>query len=229
MAVETNRLGPIRRVNLTSQVMESVKSYIANNGLASGARLPTEKELIATLGVSRNILREALKSLEAIGLIEIRPGDGMYVSDFDYSSVLTHVSFALSRNAQELRHLVHARLVIEVGALERAVELVTDQDIALLEKNLAQIRSAQSIDEQAELDLAFHKQVLAIADNPILSEFGSFLGQFFFEARHIHDSGSSPRTIKGHSEIIEALKKRDAAEAKRQMTAHILSWEETLQ
>lgn len=228
MAMQINKLGPIRRVNLTSQVMESVKSYIADNGLTSGTRLPTEKELIAKLGVSRNILREALKSLEAIGLIEIRPGDGMYVSSFDYSSVITHVSFAISRNKQELRNLMHARLVIEVGSLDRAVELVTGEDIDRLKENLGRMKSAQSIEEQAEIDLEFHQQVLAIADNPILSEFGSFLGQFFLEGRHIFDSESSPRAVRGHAELIEALRERSAETAKSVMREHILSWSSEL-
>ncbi len=224
MAIGITKLEPVRRVNLTSQVMESVKSYISTNGLAPGTRLPTEKELMANLGVSRNILREALKSLEAVGLIEIRPGDGMYVSDLDYSSVLTHMSFALSRSKQELGNLVHARLVIEVGSLDRAVERITDDDVRRLEANLAAIKAAQSIEEQAELDLEFHKEVLAIADNPILSEFGSFLGRFFVSAKSIHDSESANRTISGHTALIGALRNRDAEGAKAAMSRHILSW-----
>jgi GntR family transcriptional repressor for pyruvate dehydrogenase complex len=224
MAIGITKLEPVRRVNLTSQVMESVKSYISDNGLVSGTRLPTEKELMANLGVSRNILREALKSLEAVGLIEIRPGDGMYVSDFDYSSVLTHMSFALSRSKQELANLVHARLVIEVGALDRAVERITDDDVRRLEANLAAIEAAQSIEEQAELDLEFHKEVLAIADNPILSEFGRFLGRFFLSAKSIHDAESARRTVSGHAKLIAALKSRDAETAKTAMREHILSW-----
>jgi len=71
------QIEPVRRVNLTAKVMDSIKEYIASNDLGPGDRLPSEKVLTSSLNVSRNILREALKSLEAVGLIQIRVGDGM--------------------------------------------------------------------------------------------------------------------------------------------------------
>ena len=224
MAVTLDKMAPVRRVNLTSQVMESVKSYIAENNLRSGDRLPTEKDLTATLGVSRNILREALKSLEALGLIEIRVGDGMYVSDFDYSSVVTHISYVLSRNHQEFEHFIQARLVIEVGALGLVAKVVTDADIRRLEDCNRRIESAQSVEEFAEADSEFHKELLGIAHNPILSEFNSFLGRFFMEARRLVGEDAKFRASSVHWELINALKSRDAELAKQVMSKHILSW-----
>jgi len=227
MAIQVKKLEPVRRTNLTSQVMEAVKNYIVENNLQPGARLPTEKELTATLGVSRNILREALKSLEAVGLIEIKVGDGMYVCDFDYSSVVTHISFALSRNEQELQHFIQARLVIEVGALDLVAERVTDADIRMLEKCNKRVENAKSVEERADADLEFHKDLLAIAGNPVLSEFGSFLGRFFMEGQYLTSQNHTPVTASAHRELIAALKKRDAALAKEIMTRHILTWRES--
>jgi len=226
MAIQVKKLEPVRRTNLTSQVMEAVKNYIVENKLEPGARLPTEKELTARLGVSRNILREALKSLEAVGLIEIKVGDGMYVCDFDYSSVVTHISFALSRNEQELQHFIQARLVIEVGALDLVAERVTDADIRMLEECNKRVENAKSVEERADADLEFHKDLLAIAGNPVLSEFGSFLGRFFMEGQYLTSQNQTPVTASAHRELIAALKKRDAALAKEIMTRHILTWRE---
>ncbi|MGB9620084.1 MAG: FadR/GntR family transcriptional regulator [Armatimonadota bacterium] len=227
MAIQVKKLEPVRRMNLTSQVMEAVKNYIVENNLLPGDRLPTEKELTARLGVSRNILREALKSLEAVGLIEIKVGDGMYVCDFDYSSVVTHISFALSRNEQELQHFIQARLVIEVGAIDLIVERVTDDDIRMLEECNKRVESARSVEERAEADLEFHKDLLAIAGNPVLSEFGSFLGRFFMEAQYLTTQNHTPVTVSAHRELIAALKNRNAAWAKEVMTRHILTWKES--
>jgi len=226
MSVQIKKLEPVRRMNLTAQVMESVKSYITANDLLPGARLPTEKELTVKLGVSRNILREALKSLEAVGLIEIKVGDGMYVSDFDYSSVVTHISFALSRNEQELEHFIKARLIIEVGALELVAGTVQDADIATLEEFNGNVESATTVEERAEADLEFHRELLAVADNPILSEFGSFLGRFFMEAQYLTGQEAKFGTAQAHRSLIAALKARDAELAKQIMTKHILTWKE---
>ncbi len=226
MSVEVSKLEPIKRVNLTSQVMETVKAYIAENNLRPGDRLPTEKELMLTLGVSRNILREALKSLQALGLIEIKVGDGMYVSDFDYSSVVTHISFILSRSEQQLLHFIEARLVIEVGALDLVVKRAKDKDLQELEELNKCLESASSVEAAAELDLDFHKALLSIANNPVITEFGSFLGQFFTEARHRVSTDARIHTSKEHKDLIAALKARDAERAKDIMRRHIRSWEE---
>jgi len=226
MVVQVKKLEPVRRMNLTSQVMDSVKTYITENNLPPGARLPTEKELTVRLGVSRNILREALKSLEAVGLIEIKVGDGTYVCDFDYSSVVTHISFALSRNEQELEHFIRARLVIEVGAMELVSSRVTDADVRTLEACNERVESARNVEERAEADLDFHRDLLAIAGNPILSEFGSFLGRFFMEAQYLTDQSARLGTAAAHRALIDALKERDAALAKEIMTKHILTWRE---
>ena len=107
LVTDTNRIGPVRRVNLMAQVIESLKAYIVENNLTAGSRLPTEKELITMLGVSRNILREALKSLQAVGLIEIRVGDGTYVTDFDYSRIMSHISSVLARKRTDLRYFIN--------------------------------------------------------------------------------------------------------------------------
>ncbi|MDH7602628.1 MAG: FadR/GntR family transcriptional regulator [Armatimonadota bacterium] len=226
MGIQVRKLEPVKRTSLTSQVMEAVKSYIIDNNLQPGDRLPTEKELTTTLGVSRNILREALKSLEAVGLIEIKVGDGMYVSDFDYSSVVTHISFALARNGKELDHFLEARLVIEVGALDFVVERLTEDELAKLEEINTRVSGAESVEERAEADLEFHKSLLAIAGNPVLNEFGAFLARFFAETLALTDRHSTQVTASAHKALIEALRSRDAGAAKEIMRKHILTWKE---
>lgn len=224
MNIKINSVEPVKRVNLTSQVMDTVKAYIANNNLTPGDKLPTERELTSSLGVSRNILREALKSLESIGLIEIKPGDGMYVSNFDYSSVVSHISFALLRNGQDLKHFIDARMVIELGALELAAENINSSDIAVLRESIEQLENASSIEEAAEEDIRFHLTLLQMSDNPVLSEFGSFLGRFFVEAQHLVDNGAKAPTAVGHKSLVTALSDRDIPLAKDILREHILSW-----
>lgn len=216
---------PIRRINLTSQVMESVKSYIIENDLQAGDRLPTEKELMAMLGVSRNILREALKSIEAVGLIEIRVGDGTYVADFDYANVMSAVSFAISRTKQEMKHFVESRLIIEVGAIEGIVSNVQDSDIEELDKLLKGYDGAKSVSEAANWDMKFHEKLLSISYNPILCEFGSFLAKFFMEAQHFVTLEKKPDTATSHRDLLMAIKEKNKKLARQILRKHILTWD----
>jgi GntR family transcriptional regulator, transcriptional repressor for pyruvate dehydrogenase complex len=222
---EIPRLGHAKRTNLTSLVMENVKNYIIDNDLGPGDRLPTEKELVAELGISRNILREGLKSLEALGLIEIRVGDGMYVCHFDSASVLSHISFAISRTKQELTHLMYARLAIELGTLQQVVERIQDEDIVLLEEILDRYDEAETLEESSKIDLEFHQQLLAISRNPILAEFGTFLGRFFIESLYFVITDPKVHTSNEHRDLLGALRERDLPEASEILRAHILSWD----
>jgi len=224
MLTESGKIGPIRRVNLTSQVMDSVKRYIIDNDLKAGDRLPTEKELVGDLGVSRNILREALKSLEAVGLIEIRVGDGMYVREFDYTTVMNHISFAVSRTKQNLRHFMYARLIIEVGALEYILQEMTPADMDELEVIQSRYDDVEAVEDHARIDLEFHQKLLSISRNPVLQEIGAFLGRFFIEALYFLGVNTKGITSRAHHKLIEALRNRDLARAEDIMRAHVLSW-----
>lgn len=219
------KLGPIRRINLTSQVMESIKRYILDNNLKPGDRLPTEKELVAELGVSRNILREALKSLEAVGLIHIRVGDGMYVSDFDFAGILHHITFAISRSEQEIKHFMNARLVIEVGALQYIIDQIQECDFDELEQVLNRFDEGATIEESAKLDLEFHQKLLAISRNPILTEFGTFLGRFFIGVLYFVSADRKVPTSNAHRDLLAALRARDLVRCSEIMRAHILTWD----
>ena len=226
MAIDSKRMGPVKRVNLTAQVIESLKAYIVENNLTPGSRLPTEKELTTKLGVSRNILREALKSLQAVGLIEIRVGDGTYVADFDYSRIMSHISSVLARKRQDLRYFIEARLIIEVGVLDLVIARVEEADIARLEEIMAG-HDNQTDDQGVERDLLFHRTLLDIARNPVITEMGAFLVRFFMEAHFfVGDPVRTSRTVSSHDALIEALRARDVKRAKSLLRAHILTWGE---
>lgn len=204
--------------------MESIKSYITANNLGPGARLPSEKDLTATLNVSRNILREALKSLEAVGLIEIKVGDGMYVSDFDYANVVTHISFALRRHEPVIRHFIQARLIVEVGSLDLAVRHITDKQLASLELLTDALENAATMEEGTQADLDFHLEILNASQNPVMMEFGSFLVKFFMEAQTLVGRERRFAAAQGHRELLAALRARDATRAKDVMRQHIGTW-----
>jgi GntR family transcriptional regulator, transcriptional repressor for pyruvate dehydrogenase complex len=224
MMTEMDKLIRPKGTNLTPLVMERIKNYIVDNDLGSGDRLPTEKELVDHLGISRNVLREALRSLETIGLIEIRVGDGMYVGDFDYASVMNHISFSVSRTKEELKSFMYAREIIEVGAIEHVIKNVQDEDIARLEEIQTGYERAFTLEDNGKVEMAFHQALLAISGNPVLVEFGRFLERFFIEVLYYRGKGTAPSKEDQHGSLIQALRDRSVARAQEIMRMHILSW-----
>ena len=216
---------PVRRTNLTSQVMDAIKDYIATNNLGPGSRLPSEKDLTLSLNVSRNILREALKSLEAVGLIEIKVGDGMYVSHFDYTSVVDHISYVLKRHEPVVQHFIEARLIVEVGSLDLAAPNVTDEMLSRLDHLTDVLENAPTLEDGTQADLSFHLELLEASKNPVMMEFGSFLVNFFMKARTLVGSEKRFAAARGHRELVAALRARDAQTAKAVMVAHIGTWQ----
>ena len=216
---------PVRRTNLTSQVMDAIKDYIATNNLGPGSRLPSEKDLTLSLNVSRNILREALKSLEAIGLIKIKVGDGMYVSQFDYTSVVDHISYVLKHHEPVVQHFIEARLIVEVGSLDLAAPNVTDEMLSRLDQLADALENAPTVEDGTQADLSFHLDLLEASKNPVIMEFRSFLVNFFMKARTLVGSEKRFAAARGHRELVAALRARDAQRAKAVMVAHIGTWQ----
>jgi len=222
----------VTRVSLSSQVMERLKQYIEANNLEPGARLPPERELTEQLGVSRNVLRDGMKSLEAVGVIEIRVGDGTYVSNVDYSSLIDHVSFAVARNSQEFANLLQARIILELALLDLVTENCRDKDVARLRKIADRIEQTQTLDKNLEMDLEFHRALVEITRNPILIEISSFLRTFFLQVLFAgHDKNGANALLdkkfadaEDHRGLCSALEDGDTERAKTIMRDHVLRW-----
>lgn len=213
---------PVQRTQLTSQVIERVRSYIEDNNLNAGDKLPGERDLAKALGVSRNVTREALRALQATGILDIQPGNGAFVADFNYAEISGHLSFGIGRQPQQFKHWVEARAVIECAVMPIVAQYIKPSDLDKLEKTIIQMEQSESYDEDMAADLAFHRGLVEITLNPVLIEMVSFLGQFFSEASRI--KGSSFGGADDHKKILDALRRKDADEAGRLMDAHIKTW-----
>jgi len=208
------RMEPVRREGLASQIIERLKAYIVEHDLGPGARLPTERDLVGTLGVSRNVLREALKSLDAVGLIEIRVGDGTYVSEFDYSRLAGHVSFAISRSERKLQDFVEARRTLELGALDVIAARIDECALDRLTECNRRLENASSPEEALAADLEFHTELLSIPGNPILSEFGLLVERLFVAARETAGWDAAPGEAEVHRQLIESLRREGPVSVK---------------
>jgi DNA-binding FadR family transcriptional regulator len=212
------------KVNLSQIVSDRVKGYIVDHELKEGDKLPSEKQLIELLGVSRTVVREALKSLETVGLIKIKTGDGIYVDAMSLKPVLDQVSFRWKRNTRRMKELWATRRILELGALEMAIERYDLQAIEQMERynrdmSEAIARGVLPIEE----DLQFHRALFQATGNETFFELSEVLTDFFTTIRetHFNKSGNLLMSYNEHVEIIRCIKEKDAAGAKQMMEQHL--------
>lgn len=160
-----------RRQPIYEVAQQEIKAFILRNNLKPGDALPPETELARQLGISRNSLREAVKALESLGVLEARAGVGLFVRGFSFDPLLENLAYGLRIGSKDLRDIFEIRYHLEYSMAERAIQAVTPEQIAHLRAILERMRSAaQAGRYSAEDDRAFHQALWENVDNTILSK-----------------------------------------------------------
>ncbi|MEF3305056.1 FadR/GntR family transcriptional regulator [Paenibacillus sp. GYB003] len=213
------------KVNLSQIVCERIKSYILENDLKAGDKLPSEKQLIDSLGVSRTVVREALKSLETVGFIKIKTGDGIYVHGLSLKPVLDQVSFRWMRDERRMKELWATRRVLELGAVEMAIERYDLEAIGEMERwNREMAAAIESGRLPIDEDLQFHRALFRATGNKTFFELSEVLTDFFTSVRERH-FGNVEETRQSwieHGNLIRYIRDKNTAEAKREMERHLM-------
>jgi len=230
MKTKAVEIAPVQRAQLTEQVIEHIKEYIEANNLLPGAKLPGERDLAVALGVSRNVTREAVRALQATGILEIQPGNGIFVAEFGFEALANHFSFVIRHQQHQLKHLIEARLMFENGILELAAGRLKTADINLLEKAARRIGNAKTSEEDLAGELEFHEHLVRVTGNPVLMEFATFFNRFFQEGQEaIGSAFGTPEVQKAdaqeHLDLVKALQQNDAPLAKAILEKSIRRWE----
>lgn len=222
----------------TDVVVHGIKQMILDARLSAGARLPIEKDLAAELGVSRGSLREGVRALCIMGVLETRQGDGTYVTSLDASLLLAPMGFLVDLQAPEGSiHLQSVRRVLEAEAAARAALLIDDAAIAEAEAILAGVEallgSNAAIDHDAvmEADIAFHRVIARASQNPTLDALIESLASRTVRARlwrAISQDGAEQSTHAEHRAILRAVASHDPDLARLRMATHLLAVEEFL-
>jgi GntR family transcriptional repressor for pyruvate dehydrogenase complex len=231
MTLTDSHFGKVEKSVLSDQIADRILQMIRDKQLKPGDKLPPERELAAMMNVSRPALREALRGLSMMNIIEIRQGAGAYVTALDPAQLVEHLNFVFALDDSTLLELFDARKIVEVGLIEMAAHRITDEEITALEKSLA--LSAQTTEDpdaflQADLDL--HMQIAQIARNPILARFMESIHQLGIASRRrtARLDGVTERSTADHRRIVAALKARDVAGARQAMLDHLANVETKL-
>jgi len=221
----------------TDVVVEGIKSMIIHGHLSPGARLPREKDLARELNVSRGPLREGVRALCLMGVLETRQGDGTYVTSLDASLLLAPMAFLVDLGTEAAFHLQAVRRVLETEAAGRAAQLITDAAVREAADILAQVEPmVASISDDhfglfIEADIAFHRVIAHASGNPALEALIEALASRTVRGRlwrAISEEGAVHSTHLEHQAILQAIARRDSDAARIRMAAHLLAVQEFL-
>jgi DNA-binding FadR family transcriptional regulator len=212
---------------LTRAVVDRIAADIRERCLAPGARLPTEQAMIAALGVSRTVVREAIAALRAQGLVTTRQGVGAFVADGALRPPFRLETEGL-RLITEVVHVMELRMGIEIEAAGLAAERAQGAHIEAIATALDAIERAIERDELGVIeDFAFHRAVAEATGNPQFPRFLEFLGRYIIPRQSVRVEAPGERgyleTIQTeHRAIFEAIRARSVGHARRAMRRHLL-------
>lgn len=209
--------------------VEEIKHYILEQGLRPGDPLPTETELCDELGVSRSSVREAMRTLSSLDIVEVRHGHGTFVGGLSMSPLVSGLVFRSVLDSEgdlrTLREVVDLRIALDMGTAEELVELHRDgpprDDLrALVERMREHTARGEGF---AEEDGAFHRELLAGLNNTIVRQLVSALWEVHTEA--VPKLGLPPaqdiqRTVEAHAAMVDALEAGDVDAYRRAVTDH---------
>ena len=221
----------------TDEVVDGVRRMITGGELGPGDRLPVEKELAERLGVSRGSLREGVRALTVLGVLDTRQGDGTYVTSLDPTRLMTSLQFVADLHGETTARAFHAvRRVLETEAAGLAAQHITPEALAearAVLDGVADVVAQDPVDHEAFMaaDVAFHRIVAAQSGNPVLGALIDALeGRTVRERRWRgrHEAGVETRTVRDHEAVWRAMAAGDAEAARVRMAAHLLDVEESL-
>ncbi|MFI2434085.1 FadR/GntR family transcriptional regulator [Streptomyces sp. NPDC018693] len=217
---------------VTDEAIEKIKGMIVSGALRPGDRLPKESELAADLGLSRNSLREAVRALSLIRILDVRQGDGTYVTSLDPQLLLEALSFVVDFHRDDtVLEFLAVRRILEPAATGMAALRISEQQLDALEAQLAKLGDEPSVEELVASDLEFHRGIVSSAGNSVLCSLLDGLSGPTTRARiwrGLTQEDAVARTLHEHRAILAALRDRDAEAARSWATVHIASVEQWL-
>lgn len=202
---------PINNSGLTDQVIDRITTALIHKELKPGDKLPPENELVMSLKVGRSSVREAIKVLQAMGIVQVKRGDGTYVASKASGAAVNPMLYQLLLERGTMEDMVELRVMFEPAFVLLAARKATEEDFK-------KIRAAQQHCEELALqnkhtgedDIAFHMAILHATHNPYVIRIGEVILKMFMESVSRSSSKSPTTVVEDHRRICDALFCRDA-------------------
>jgi DNA-binding FadR family transcriptional regulator len=219
-------------VAVTDEAIEKIKAMITTGALRAGDRLPREADLAAQLGLSRSSLREAVRALALVNILDVRRGDGTYVTSLDPHLLLEALSFIVDFHRDDtVMEFLRVRRILEPAATAMAAERITEEQCGGLRVLLDGLGPDPDADDLVANDLEFHGRIAAYSGNTVLCSLLETLSGPTTRARvwrGLTQAGTKERTIAEHRAILEALVSHQPEVARSWSTVHIAGVEQWL-
>ena len=214
LTMTTNQIQPIQRKDVTTGIVDNILQMIGDGYWSPGERLPSQREMASQMDVSMASLREALYSLQAMGVLEMKHGSGTYVSNNTVNPGEKLIELSLMLGGLDIKMFFEARRVIETGLSRLAAEHGTEEQIARLFGILYEQKAAFADGDQDqlhELDLAFHKLIADMANNNFLFQINETLFVNLDKLFQVLPLSEHGWTL--HYAVAEAIRNRDSDNA----------------
>ncbi len=225
----------VKSNKVSQNITDQIRNAIFEGRLKPGDKLPSERELIENFKVSKATLREALRSLEVLGFLEIRKGvsGGAFVTEVDMTKARdSFTNFLLFKNLS-LKDLSEVRLLLEPYIAEKATQSITQEDLRRLQKLIKESEHAiknNIVLESRKDEIEFHRIIASITGNPILMFILDFVENLLIDTKAILKPGKefSNKVLRAHKRIYNALLERNVKKVHEEMVRHIREVEKDL-
>ena len=230
--MNSSEIQPIRKKSISDEIVDQLVDLISRKMLKPGERLPPERDLCRQFSVGRTTLREALRSLATLGIVEGRVGEGTFISEDSSRHLEKSLQWGLLLDERGVEDLIETRLMLECQTAEAAAQRATPEDIAVIHSTVEDLE--KSMDDQErflETDLSFHLAIARASGNRILanllSQIRNYLHQWIVQSLDDLTSPEGERrarlSLEEHHTILAAIETRDPETARESMRIHIVS------
>ena len=219
-----SRIIPIKKTRIAEEVADRIRVLMLNGTFAPGEPLPSERHLAERFGVSRGSIRDALRTLETIGLVETRHGQGTFPLELSVDRLVAPLASVMSYRPDLQEELLDVRRMFEPAVARVAAMRATDEDIAELQEILdAQRQKLKAGQSAITEDTAFHAILARATRNRVVMSIMAILNDLLVESRtnSLLQKGRPARSIDGHEAVVAALRRHDAEGASQAMYNHI--------
>ena len=219
-------LEAVRRSDVFQEVLDKIGTYIEQNHLEAGDRLPSDRDLAAALGVSRPLVRQALKVLEGLGRVSAHQGSGTFVRDASHRVAVEELTRGLAFDRRLLLDVLPVRIAIELAILRASATRLTPETLAVLESTVAERGACIAEDpKESSLDLSFEARLGELCGNEILRRLQALIHDVWLRAQLATHAAPADRLAlhRDHLDIYESLRSGDIEAAAHQFEAHLRS------
>ncbi len=225
-------LKPIVKSRLSEAAMRQIQGLITSRGLKPGDRLPSERDLVRQLEISRTSVREALRMLEIMGLVQVKPGRGAFIKDLT-SDLAVPLATWIAGHRESLRNYFEVRMILEPASAALAALRAQPEDVVKLQREIETFdRCLQTGDLVGliQADIDFHLLIGRATGNHTLQLFTDTVSRLLVDSwkASLRTNGRPQKTVQEHARIVAAIEAHDAPQAKRSMESHLQNGLENL-